>query len=128
MPAVAKSKADTLLTLTEISRRTRISYPTVSRYVRVFLDRIPHVGTGRMRRFPEEALAAFSQLRSESRPGRPAKDGGAKEPRKGQRSASNADLAARLERLEKAQADLAKEVANVVRLLKKPLHVTIKGR
>ena len=34
----------------------------------------------------------------------------------------------RLERLEKAQAALAKEVANVVRLLKKPLHVTIKGR
>jgi excisionase family DNA binding protein len=126
--AAAAGKPAKLLTLTEISRRTKISYPTVSRYVKLFLDRIPHVGTGRKRRFPEEALAAFRQLRGESRPGRPAKTGGSDAPREKPTSASNADLAARLQRLEKAQADLAKQVATVVKLLKRPLHVRIEGR
>lgn len=121
-------KAADLLTLTEISRRAKVSYPTASRYAKLFLDRIPHVGQGRVRRFPKEAVAVFRQLRSESRPGRPAKSVGEKAPAKAPSSASNAALAAGLERLEKAQADLAKEVAGVVKLLKKPLHVTIKGR
>jgi hypothetical protein len=124
-----KQDASGLLTLTEISRRTKISYPTVSRYVKVFLDRIPHVGTGRKRRYPPEAVAVFRQLRSESRPGRPAKKGkkGKKKATKGVAgTGSDRALAARLQKLEKAQTDLAKEVAGLARLIRKPLKVTVK--
>jgi DNA-binding transcriptional MerR regulator len=123
--AAAKGKSVELLTLTEISRRTGISYPTVSRYVQLFLDRIPAVGAGRLRRFPEEAVAVFRQLRSESRPGRPPKSG-AKKPARTTTDASNQALADQLSKLEMAQADLAKQVSSIVKLLNKPLQVTIK--
>ncbi len=108
---------DELLTLTEIGRITKISYPTLSRYVKLFIDRIPHVGSGRKRRFPREAVAVFRQLRSESRPGRP--PAAKKAPRRAARG--DEDLGARIVRLEKAVADLVKS-------LKKPLQVTIRGR
>lgn len=118
-----------LLTLTDISKITNISYPTVSRYVKLFLDRIPHVGAGRLRRFPSEAVDVFRQLRSESKPGRPPKKGKAGAGRTAaDASASSAALLARLERLEKAQGQLSKQVTDMVKLLKKPLQVTIKGR
>jgi len=117
---------DGLLTLTEISRRTKISYPTVSRYVKLFLHRIPHEGTGRSRRFPPKAVAAFKQLRRESKPGRPPGKGSAT--RSSSARSQDAALSARLRKLEKAQAELTKQVATVVKLLKKPLQVTIKGR
>ena len=55
-----------LLTLTEISEQTGISYPTLVRYVRLHADRLPHEGKGRARRFHPEAVEAFRQLRSES--------------------------------------------------------------
>lgn len=119
----ARADASGLLTLSEISRRTKISYPTVSRYVKVFLNRIPHVGSGRKRRFPPEAVAVFEQLRKESRPGRPAKKPASSA---GKSGAAERALAARLQRLEKAQADLAREVASLARMLKKPLKVTIR--
>ncbi len=125
--ASVKGKAAGLLTLTEISRRTGISYPTVSRYVQLFLHRIPTVGSGRLRRFPEDAVAVFRQLRSESRPGRPPKSGG-KKPARTARDTSNQALGDQLRKLEKAQADLAKQVSSMIKLLKKPLQVTIKGR
>ena len=130
---VAKARSPKgLLTLTEISRRTKVSYPTVSRYVKLFIDRIPHVGTGRSRRFPAAAVAVFKQLRSESRPGRPpAKAGSAGSAGSSQGSRTqptDAALSARLRQLEKAQAELSKQVATMVKLLKKPLQVTIKGR
>lgn len=124
---VAKARsAKGLLTLTEISRRTKISYPTVSRYVKLFIDRIPHVGTGRSRRFPPAAVAVFKQLRSESRPGRPPAKAGSSSSSRAR--ATDAALSARLRQLEKAQAELSKQVATMVKLLKKPLQVTIKGR
>ena len=125
--ASVQGKVTDLLTLTEISRRTGISYPTVSRYVQLFLARIPAVGSGRLRRFPEEAVAVFRQLRSESRPGRPPKSG-AKKPARAVKSTSNDALAEQLRKLERAQADLAKQVSSMIKLLKKPLQVTIKGR
>jgi DNA-binding transcriptional ArsR family regulator len=115
-----------LLTLSEISRRTKISYPTVSRYVKVFLDRIPHVGTGRKRRFPPAAVAVFRRLRQESRPGRPAKAGSAASGVARGGGRSDAALAVRLQRLEKAQADLAKQVGGLARLMRRPLKVTVK--
>ncbi len=105
-----------LLTLKEVQRRTGISYPTLSRYVKLFLDRIPHEGSGRTRRFPEEAVDVFRQIRSESKPGRPAGKSSAKGG-----GETDRDLATRIRRLEKAVADL-------VVSLKKPIQVTIKGR
>jgi hypothetical protein len=125
-----KSKTE-LLTLSEISRITNISYPTVSRYVKLFLERIPHVGAGRVRRFPSEAIAAFQQLRSESRPGRPRKSAAKAAPSKsaGKGAArTEVDLHARLKALEKSHADLSKQLAAVVELLKKPMQVTIGRR
>ncbi len=116
--AAAKKTAaasDDLLTLTEIGRITGISYPTLSRYTKLFLDRIPHVGSGRKRRYPKEAIAVFRQLRSESRPGRPAGK------QSSSRGKSNRELTARIQKLERAVADL-------VKALKKPIQVTIKGR
>lgn len=69
-----------LLTLTQIQQRTKISYPTLLRYVKMALDRIPHVGSGRRRRFKHDAIEVFQKLRGESRRGRPP---GAKSARRG---------------------------------------------
>ncbi len=59
-----------LLTLTEVAKQTKISYPTLLRYVKTHGSRIPSVGSGRRRRYKPEAVAVFTQLRSESRRGR----------------------------------------------------------
>jgi hypothetical protein len=65
-----------LLTLSEVSRRTRISMPTLQRYKKTYQQRIPSFGTGRKQRYPEHALAVFEQLKSENakRRGRPRKN------------------------------------------------------
>ncbi len=55
-----------LLTLTEVSKQTGISYPTLVRYVRVHSNKLPSEGTGRSRRFHPEAVDVFRQLRQES--------------------------------------------------------------
>ncbi len=120
--------ATELLTLSEISRLTNISYPTVSRYVKLFLDRIPHVGAGRVRRFPREAIEAFQKLRSESRPGRPRKSvakAAASKPAAGAAARVEKGLKSRLKDLERSHAALSKQLGDVLELLKKPLQVTI---
>jgi uncharacterized small protein (DUF1192 family) len=58
------------LSLKDIEDTTRISYPTLLRYLRMSGKRIPHRGTGRKRSFPPEAVAIFKTLREESRRGR----------------------------------------------------------
>jgi predicted DNA-binding transcriptional regulator AlpA len=60
------TKRANLLTLTQISEQTGISYPTLVRYVRMHSDRLPHEGKGRGRRFYPEAVNVFRQLRQES--------------------------------------------------------------
>jgi predicted DNA-binding transcriptional regulator AlpA len=59
-------KPGNLLTLTQISETTGISYPTLVRYVRMHADRLPSEGKGRARRFYPQAVDVFRQLRSES--------------------------------------------------------------
>jgi DNA-binding transcriptional MerR regulator len=71
--AAAAGESQELLSLTDISKRTKISYPTLMRYVRAHLDEIPHLGEGRKRRFPPEAVKAFQKLYSGPRGGRKAK-------------------------------------------------------
>jgi hypothetical protein len=122
-----------LLSLSEIGRRTGISYPTLVNYVKRHLERIPHEGGGRKRRYPPEAVEVFRQLRSESRPGRPRKSGGPAAKRGGRpairRSATVTDgrLAAQVKELERAQREIAKRLDAVLEILKRPMRVTIKG-
>jgi hypothetical protein len=63
--AVAAAKSG-LLTLTEIGERTKISYPTLMRYVKLYAKELPSEGKGRKRRFYPEAVEVFKRLRAES--------------------------------------------------------------
>lgn len=64
-----------LMTLTEVSKRAKISMPTLQRYKKEYQARIPSVGKGRKQRYPEEALAVFEEIKKENlaRRGRPPK-------------------------------------------------------
>jgi predicted DNA-binding transcriptional regulator AlpA len=114
-----------LLTLSEIQRRTGISYPTLVRYVKLFLDRIPHEGRGRQRRFPKEAVGAFKQLRSQSKRGRRKKSEVAAAGRGRHVTITDKRLAERIRALERSQAEISKQLEAVIKTLKKPLRVTI---
>ena len=103
-----------LISLSEIGRRTGISYPTLLRYVKLHGSRIPSHGTGRKRRFPEEAVAVFQQLRQESRRGR-RKSVASRKP------AAGGGMEARLRQLEKSNADLRKQLKKVMKALSKPI-------
>jgi predicted DNA-binding transcriptional regulator AlpA len=123
-----KSGTGNLLTLTEISKQTGISYPTLVRYVRLHSNRLPHEGRGRARRFYPQAVDVFRQLRSESgrggrkkgsgagrRPGRPPGSG------RGRAAAAAGEpsgaLAKRLKSVEKAQQQLEKKFKGLVKNL-----------
>jgi predicted DNA-binding transcriptional regulator AlpA len=120
-----KSGTSNLLTLTEISKQTGISYPTLVRYVRLHSARLPHEGRGRARRFYPQAVDVFRQLRSESgrggrkkgsgagrRPGRPPGSG------RGRAAAEpSGGLAQRLKAIEKAQESLEKKLRVLVKNL-----------
>jgi predicted DNA-binding transcriptional regulator AlpA len=114
-----------LLTLTEISNRTGISYPTLVRYVRLYADRLPSEGIGRARRFYSQAVDVFRQLRSESpRGGRRKRGAGAKRAasangrRRGGRGGDSA-LTKRIKQLEKTQQNLEKRLKGLVNKLQK---------
>lgn len=68
--------ASKLYTLTEVSKRTGISMPTLQRYKKLYQDRIPSEGSGRTQRYPASSLAIFRQLKKENigRRGRPRKN------------------------------------------------------
>jgi len=122
-----KSGAGNLLTLTEISKQTGISYPTLVRYVRLHSARLPHEGRGRARRFYPQAVDVFRQLRSESGrggrkkgsgtgrgPGRPPGSGRGRAAAAGEPSGG---LAQRLKAIEKAQQSLEKKFKGLVKSL-----------
>lgn len=116
-----KSNPD-LLTLTEISRRTGISYPTCIKYAKENLGVIPHVGSGRQRRYQTEAVAIFRNLRGQSRRGRR---------RVNEKSPSRTEKAIleRVRKLELAQRQLVKRLDKVLSNLNKPVHVMVsRGR
>jgi hypothetical protein len=120
-----------LMTLTQISEDTGISYPTLVRYVRLHGDRLPHEGKGRGRRFYPQAVDVFRQLRSESgRGGRKpsaAKAAAAaptgrrrgRPPGSGRAAATTADsgLHKRLQAIEKTQQNLEKRLKGFVKSL-----------
>lgn len=113
-----------LLSLAEINRRTKISYPTLLRYVRLHDRELPSEGTGRARRFRPAAVEVFQRLRSQSRKGRRPKS----EIPHGARSAHGMDraLTDRIRKIESTQVELARQLDEVVRLLRQPLQVTIR--
>ena len=112
-------KPTDLLTLTEISKRTGISYPTCINYVKRHLDRIPHVGTGRRRRFPPEAATVFRELRNQSRSGR-------RKSASAGPSRTDKAVLRRLRELEKSQKLMARQLESVLKAINSPLKVTIK--
>lgn len=71
-----------LYTLSEISKRTGISMPTLQRYKKLYQNRLPSVGAGRKQRYPESALPVFDEIKNENagKRGRPRKDGSAPRP------------------------------------------------
>ncbi|MEM1203699.1 MAG: helix-turn-helix domain-containing protein [Acidobacteriota bacterium] len=138
--AAAKSAPPTsdasgeLLTLKEIEGRTKISYPTLLRYVKTSLKRIPHSGTGRKRRYPPEAVDVFKTLREESRRGRKAGRGGpraASTPKAGGGASSAvasvpSSVVQELKELQKAHRELQRQVQRLERELHKPFKVVLK--
>ncbi len=140
-PAAKAKSAEGLLTLTQVSKITKISYPTLLRYVKTNLKSIPHKGTGRARRFKPEAVAVFKDLRSRSRRGRKpkaasaarpaAKARAAKKPSTGRRGRppkviDPADLLARIVALEKTQRQLERLCTRQQKQIEKPYRVVLK--
>lgn len=110
-----------LLTLTEIGERTGISYPTLVRYAKLYLDRIPHEGEGRRRRYYPEAVEVFQQIRSESPRGRRKKAVGAAD----EKAATDGNLSRRVKALERSHERLEKQIKSLIKDLRKPLTVTV---
>jgi hypothetical protein len=130
--AAGRRKTEGLLTLTQISKTTKISYPTLVRYVRLYSNRLPHAGKGRARRFYPEAVDVFRSLRQQSgrggrRPGRPAgrraAAGGARRGRPPKAAAATGRLEAvllpRIRDLERFQQAVEKRFTDLVKGLQK---------
>ena len=128
--AAGSRKTEGLLTLTQISKTTKISYPTLVRYVRLYSNRLPHEGKGRARRFYPEAVDVFRSLRQQSgrggrRPGRPAGRpagaGGARRgrPPKAATGRLEAALLPRIRDLERFQQAVEKRFTDLVKGLQK---------
>ena len=115
------SKSSTLLTLTEISRRTGISYPTCIKYAKQNLGSIPHVGSGRQRRYRPEAVSVFRELRNQSRRGR--RKANATGPSRTERT-----ILERVRKLESTQRSLVSRVEKMLSKLDKPLQVTVRRK
>ncbi|HYL05085.1 MAG TPA: hypothetical protein VE075_03545 [Thermoanaerobaculia bacterium] len=118
--------------MTEISKTTGISYPTLVRYVRLYSNRLPHEGKGRARRFHREAVDVFRSLRQQSgrggrRPkaGRRAAPGTARRgrpPKSGLGAAASrveAVLARRVRDLERFRKDVEKRFGQLAKGLRK---------
>ena len=114
---MGERREERLLTLLQIGQMTGISYPTLLRYVRLHVDRLPHVGTGRKRRFHPQAVAVFQELREQSRRGRSSGSSS--------RTESSPSLEKRLERLEAGQRRLATQLKELERVLKRPIKITL---
>lgn len=135
-PAAARTTGDTYLPLTEIARRAGISYPTARKYAAQHARSIPYRGSGRSRRYGVETVEVFKRLRSESRRGRrPGTPRGGRKKTAARRattmrSASVQDraLAQRIQRLERAQQDISRQLQEVINTLRQPIQVTIEGR
>jgi excisionase family DNA binding protein len=129
--AAGRGKTAGLLTLTEISKTTGISYPTLVRYVRLYSNRLAHEGKGRARRFHREAVDEFRKLRAESGRGGRRKGGRRAAPGTARRgrppksavgaaaSRVEAVLARRVRDLEKFRKEIEKKLGGLAKGLRK---------
>jgi predicted DNA-binding transcriptional regulator AlpA len=132
--AAAGGGRGNLMTLTQISEQTGISYPTLVRYVRMHEDRLPHEGKGRGRRFYPEAVGVFRQLREESgrggrkpaaaKRGRPAASAtrgraAAASSARGGRGGEDTGVLQRLRAIEKSHLDLEKRFRDIAKSLQR---------
>lgn len=122
------ARADGLLTLTQISEVTGISYPTLLRYVKTNLNQIPHKGTGRARRFLPEAVEVFRSMRESSRRGRKKGSGDGERSRGGVSTAAYEKLMGRIRELEKSHKQLEKMIAKQQKLIEKPFKVVLQRK
>ena len=107
----------------QIQKLTGISYPTLLRYVKLHLKKLPHEGTGRTRRYHPEAVPVFRELRAQSPRGRRAAKAGAVASVNGRQSRA---LDRRLAKLERANTSIERQLRELTRLLKRPVTVTLK--
>lgn len=114
-----------LLTLTEIGKRTGISYPTLSRYVKKYGSEIESEGSGRSRRFHPEAVETFKRLRSQSRRGRAP---GTKKSSSGSaQSSRGTGGGGKLERdVVKRLSAIEKQLKAIEKKLSKPVQLTLR--
>lgn len=140
--AATSKSGEEILTLTQVSKLTGISYPTLLRYVKTSIKEIPHRGSGRNRRFLPEAVGVFKSLRERSRRGR--KSGststgaaakGSKAKRRGRpavaaKSTSEdlGQLIARISDLEKSHKQLERLLARQQKKLEKPFRVVLQRK
>lgn len=134
---VSSEEGDKLLTLKEIGEQTNISYPTLLRYVKSNLARIPHVGEGRNRKYRPEAVDVFRTLRQESRRGRKASrtPTAPRTTRVRPLSSSSSpiahssidasDLIFQIKELQKSHFQLQRQVQRLEKELQKPFKVTL---
>ncbi len=148
-PAAAKKAtrsakpAEGLLTLTQISKTTSISYPTLLRYVKSNLADIPHQGTGRARRYEPGAVAVFKNLRKRSKRGRKSKAAlaaaraaapvaAAKKParRRGRprKDVPMSEVVGRIKALEMSQRKLERLIVRLQKQLDKPIRLVAQRR
>ena len=113
------SEESGLLSLKKIQGITGISYPTLLRYSRLYSERLPSVGAGRARRYLPQAVPVFLELRANSR------KGASSSVESGKWAVRLRQLDGRLARLEKNQAVLQSELKELVRVLKRPMKVTL---
>ena len=115
----AGSRRSGLITLTEVAKKAGISYPTAVRYVREFIERLPHEGTGRKRRFYPTAIEAVRQLREES--GRGGRKAVAVVRQVGRQVGSQIEgaVAAQIRELQRTQKQLEEKIRGVVKSLQK---------
>jgi DNA-binding transcriptional MerR regulator len=123
-PAAA-AQSEGLLTLKEISERTGISYPTLSRYVKLYPDQLKFEGRGRKRRYHPDSVAVFQELRRSSKRGpSPKKGRGGRRPGRPRAVAAtggdNAALEARVKELEKQVKALERRLSKSIRIVIPP--------
>ncbi len=139
--AAAESKDSGLLTLTQVGKLTKISYPTLLRYVKDHLPEIPHQGEGRNRRYLPEAVDVFRKLRggsrggaksgrkkaaSKKRPGRPAK--ATTTVMTAAAGADTAHLESRIKDLEKQLKSFERTLGKLEKKIEKPFRVVLQRK
>lgn len=132
------ASGDDYLTLTAIAEQTGISYPTLVRYSKVHAAELPSRGTGRARRYAPAAVEVFRRLRSDSPRGRrpknvlapaqPARPVGRPPKAESATRGGDAQVAARLAAIERAQAGLERQLQRLLELVSRPVRITVDRR